>query len=144
MYSYYYNKFYDLRNKKCGCIIYDIFSKDLLLVQGKSSNIWSFPKGSKENYETDIITAWRETYEETGLDVKNEIQNQYKIRINRNTYFIIPINNKKDLHTRVLDINEISTIKWIRFEDLNFYHCNKDVRKSKRYLYKLFYKYKRD
>ncbi len=49
--------------------------KFLFLVVKHQDGHWSFPKGHKDGLETDIESAKRELYEETGIkniDIKNE------------------------------------------------------------------------
>lgn len=42
-------------------------AREVLLVRNHEKNTWGFPKGAKEEGESDIETALRELYEETGL-----------------------------------------------------------------------------
>lgn len=125
---------YNKTIKKCGCIIYDINSREVILVKG-ISGIWSLPKGSKEKYESNLICAWRETYEETGIDLKYNIEKERHIRTNKSIYFIVPITNKKKYIPKIIDKCEILDIKWIKYDDLYKIQCNKDVRSLRnRYL----------
>lgn len=55
------------KEKSCGCIIFNNQNK-VLLIQMKQGH-WSFPKGHVEENETELETARRETFEETGINV---------------------------------------------------------------------------
>ena len=41
----------------------------VLLIKGRRTGKWSFPKGHSEQGETEIDCALRETYEETGIEL---------------------------------------------------------------------------
>ena len=55
--------------KKCGIILFNEETNEFLLVYGKKSNKWGFPKGHNEEGETEIETATREFMEETGYTI---------------------------------------------------------------------------
>ncbi len=59
------------KEKSCGAVIYTAEKKKLkfILIQ-EVNGIWGFPKGHVEDNETEIETATREIWEETGLVVK--------------------------------------------------------------------------
>lgn len=54
----------------CGFIIFNI-DKKVLIIHPTNSNHWTFPKGHIEDNETELDCAYRETLEETNLDLKN-------------------------------------------------------------------------
>lgn len=82
---------------KCDSIIYDIITKEILLVKGYT-HIWSLPKGGKKLNESNIECACRETKEETGIDIGIDIARIIKdsknIKIKNTVYYIIPIIKK--------------------------------------------------
>ena len=59
--------------KSCGAIVYK-FEKDgqpkILLVKHRYGGHWAFPKGHVEAGESEVETAHREIWEETGLKVR--------------------------------------------------------------------------
>ena len=137
--------------KRCGIIFIkdflDIQNKDynklrkILIVKGKSG-IWSLPKGRINITNTDkgqiyseneYECASREAYEETGIYINPLLLEKLpKMKINRNTYFIMDLNNilfnngKLGLYIKPLDLvynfNE-PIYKFINFSD--YYNINK-------------------
>ncbi len=70
-------QFFDIRimscfEKSCGVLPYRTVNgqQEFLLVYQTASRCWSLPKGHIEPGETDVQTALRELYEETGLTAK--------------------------------------------------------------------------
>ena len=65
------------REKSCGALVYRIKTDpvsgeskfELLLLRHRAGGHWSFPKGHVEAGETEIQTALREVWEETGLNI---------------------------------------------------------------------------
>lgn len=103
--------------KKCG-IIYNDKSKNLfLLVFGKKSFKWGFPKGHMENNESEEETAIREFYEETGIKVFKE-QLLEKIRFKNNVYFYVTHDNINPQHVIIHDTNEILKTEWFSMEQI--------------------------
>ena len=76
--------------KKCGIIYFDTTDKKYLLVYGKKSGKWGFPKGHQENNETVEDTAIRELYEETGIKInQSNLTNKLRFKnyyISQNTH----------------------------------------------------------
>jgi 8-oxo-dGTP pyrophosphatase MutT (NUDIX family) len=76
----------------CGCIPWRIGSnkKIEILVILRTGGYWEFPKGKKEENETDIETAKRELKEETGLEgeVDPEKCVHYEYLYTRNNVFL--------------------------------------------------------
>ena len=64
-------------------------TKELLLIQSKKGGHWSYPKGHMEAGETQMDTARREVWEETGLKV-NPIPGE-----THNTEYPLPNGNIK-------------------------------------------------
>ena len=57
--------------KSCGAIVFRKFhgNVEILLINHANGGHWSFPKGHVEDGETEVETATREIFEETGLTV---------------------------------------------------------------------------
>jgi len=68
------------KEKSCGAVIFRKHQNRLqyVLIQQKYTLHYGFPKGHVESNESEIMTAYREVKEETGLDV--EIYNHIKGR----------------------------------------------------------------
>lgn len=72
--QYFDTRVVSIFEKSCGVLPYRIVNgqREFLLVFEEYSQCWSLPKGHMEAGETEIQTAQRELYEETGLDVEIE------------------------------------------------------------------------
>ena len=107
--------------KKCGIILYDIQNKKYFLVKGKKSNKWGFPKGHMEEGESEIDTARREFYEETGYNLPFSSSMDKKYIVKNNIYFIVIIERCNDLiqiSEEIPDKNEIQELKWLSINDI--------------------------
>ena len=116
--------------KRCGIIFTSSQNSSLyfLLVKGKVSGIWSFPKGCKNKNETDKMCAIRECKEETGVVVEEEKCGRYVV-LGGNVYFIIS-SDKFDINQSLIqDKNEIGEARWVEKEELAKMECNKDLRR---------------
>jgi 8-oxo-dGTP pyrophosphatase MutT (NUDIX family) len=99
-----------------------------LVVRGKESGIWSFPKGRKQEDEIDEICAIREVFEETGIKIKN-LNDKAKFKVGRNTYFIIEVNDINEYKDfNITDTFEVDLVEWKTINELRNLDCNKDIR----------------
>ena len=115
--------------KRCGII----FKREnrYLVVCGRSTSCWSFPKGryfSKD--ETKEECAIRETKEETGIEVsKEDLLDKRKIKIKECTYFIwenyIPKQNETYEYK---DDYEVAEVAWKTRDELKDLRCNFGIR----------------
>ena len=96
---------------------------NVLLVRGKRSKKWSFPKGHCKGNETDIECALRELKEETGLILTNKYSSYHKLR--GAGYFIFPIEGTPE--TTINDNWEIEEISWCPIKNLPQLDSNVDV-----------------
>lgn len=87
---------------------------NVLLVKGRKSQKWSFPKGHCKKGEKDIECARRELLEETGIQVPSEPVGFYKLR--GGSYFIFTITSATFL--RVRDQWEIDDVSWWPLDSL--------------------------
>lgn len=90
-----------------GAICLDSFG-NVLLVKGRRSQKWSFPKGHSNCGELPEECAKRELYEETGVRVSSEHCGYYMMK--GGGYFVFHIDVSCFLNTR--DTNEISDTAW--------------------------------
>jgi len=99
-----------------------------LVVRGKESGIWSFPKGRKQEDEIDEICAIREVFEETGIKIEN-LNDKTKFKVGRNTYFIIEVDNLDEYNEfNITDTFEVDLVEWKSVNELRKLDCNKDIR----------------
>jgi tRNA nucleotidyltransferase (CCA-adding enzyme) len=101
--------------KKCGIIFYRPAMDRYLLVLGKKSEKWGFPKGHQENNETEEETAVRELFEETGIHIRHE-DLLSKIRFKNNIYFNVSTEPGQSLG--IQDTNEIVGISWLSIPEM--------------------------
>ena len=116
------NKFGWISNKKR---VYKIHS--FLVVRGKTSNIWSFPKG-RTNFdeEDENVCAERECHEETGICVNTK--ELPRITIGKNVYFIKHCRKEEFQKFVIHDDYEVGEVAWKTIGELRKYRCNKDLR----------------
>lgn len=110
----------------------------VLLVRGRTSQKWSFPKGHKERNEPSFTCAMRELYEETGINVSNTINScelPYK-KFKVGGYYILDLDEEPALTPR--DTREISDARWMSQDDIqkciDEQTANVDVRQFSTYL----------
>jgi len=99
-------------------------SNTILLVRGKRSGKWSFPKGHKNRAETYINCAMRETKEESGIDLINRIPVAYH-KLSVGEYFFYEMEG--ELETSINDTLEIIEARWVPLDDIAHMDCNVDV-----------------
>ena len=111
--------------KSCGVLPYRQIDRQrqFLLVLESRSGCWSFPKGHIEAGETDVQTALRELYEETGLtaqlDTTRVASVEYPISSFARKQVVFYL-GKVDGTPRVRE-GEIEKYKWVTAEDLKDY-----------------------
>jgi len=96
---------------------------EVLLVRGKHSQKWSFPKGHCKNDETDIQCALRELREETGLVLEGCYSSYHKLR--GAGYFVFAVDGQPE--TKIGDQWEIDEISWWPLACLPRLDSNVDV-----------------
>lgn len=105
-----------------GAILLNSAMDKVLLV--KESSAWSFPKGKKNQGETDLEGAMREVYEETGLDLKRTGNSPrhhldvFEHDTGKNTRLYIFADVPENFHFRPNTQYEIQDIKWFPIADL--------------------------
>ena len=103
----------------------DSGTNNVLLVFGKKSQKWGFPKGHMEMGETEEETAIRELREETGIRLDNVLDT--RIRFRNNVYFIVNIAKDNLEQASIEDKDEIEKMSWFSYADIcKFpeYQCN--------------------
>lgn len=109
-------------HKVYGCIVISQDNK-VLLVKGRSSQKWSFPKGHMETRETSLQCALRELSEETGLRITGEPITFKKY--SAAGYFIYSVPSEYRLFPQ--DVREIEDAQWVSLEAMNHLDKNVDV-----------------
>lgn len=111
--------------KKCGIIMIDHSETYVLLVYGKKSQKWGFPKGHMEFGESEEDTARRELREETGIDWTDKFS--YRFRFRNNIYFVVFANREQmNVSLQIEDVNEIEKVGWFTQNQI-LELCNTDI-----------------
>lgn len=95
----------------------------ILLVRGRRSQIYSFPKGHLKEGEVAEGCAARELLEETGLCTQGKSMGFYKF--SAGSYFLYQFNDEPTPRPR--DTWEIDDARWVKLEELDRLPCNVDV-----------------
>jgi mRNA-decapping enzyme subunit 2 len=95
----------------------------ILVVKGRKSGKWSFPKGHSYSEETELECALRETYEETGLQLSEYFQRTF--HLSTGNYFLYSYHSEPQCKTN--DTNEIQDIKWASISELKTMRVNIDI-----------------
>jgi 8-oxo-dGTP pyrophosphatase MutT (NUDIX family) len=114
---------YQPRSRKVYGSIVITSDNKILLVKGRSSQKWSFPKGHMEGKETSLQCAIRELQEETGLCIASE-PIAFK-KYSAAGYFIYSVNNEARLFPK--DTREVEEADWFTFEEVSKLNKNVDV-----------------
>lgn len=116
-------KSYTPRHMKVyGTILINNFG-EVLLVRGKVSKKWSFPKGHCKKGETDLQCAKRELLEETGLVIDSNYTSYHKLK--GGSYFVFPVSGRP--FASFIDHKEIEIVQWWPLNSLPVLDSNIDV-----------------
>jgi 8-oxo-dGTP pyrophosphatase MutT (NUDIX family) len=96
----------------------------ILLVRGRRSGKWSFPKGHKNRSETYLECALRETYEEAGVSLYGIVPMAYH-KLSVGEYFFFEVG--EELETTINDAREITEVRWVALDEMGKISCNVDV-----------------
>lgn len=116
-----------MNESRAGIILYNKIGK-ILMVKGKLTGKWSFPKGKIENNESVAQAAYREFYEETGRPIGKYIRQQSLYTFKNYTYIIAKIESLDIPKTGVVDKNEIECVKWFNINELQTIDTNMTVK----------------
>jgi ADP-ribose pyrophosphatase YjhB (NUDIX family) len=95
---------------------------ETLLVHGRNSNKWSFPKGHREEGEDGLTCAKREMLEETGITLTGPPLFTYYLKGGQ--YYLFELDH--DILTP-LDNTEIDKVAWFSLLTLPNNDCNVDI-----------------
>lgn len=97
-----------------------------LLVKGRVTGIWSFPKGHSKRTETPYECAVREIREETGLVIT--YQPRRAMRMKGGIYFLFDISSETGGQEKPEDENEIEELRWVTREEMEYMIVNSGVK----------------
>lgn len=110
-------------HKVYGCICISSSNK-ILLVKGRHSKKWSFPKGHRERSDASTLScALRELWEETGLKLRQEYIGVKKYRVAE--YYIYSVPDEYRLFP--MDNREIEEASWFDVDKIKELDKNVDV-----------------
>jgi len=116
-------KSYTPRHMKVyGTILINNFG-EVLLVRGRVSKKWSFPKGHCKSGESDLQCATRELLEETGLSLDSIHTSYHKLK--GGSYFVFPVSGRPSAN--FTDHKEIEIVQWWPLNSLPILDSNIDV-----------------
>ena len=95
----------------------------ILLVCGRRSRKWSFPKGHKKSGESYLDCAIRETFEETGVSLYGQNPVSYQ-KLSVGEYFFFEIEQREIV---IQDKREVTEARWKTIDDIRDVYSNVDV-----------------
>ena len=94
----------------------------ILLIKGRLTGKWSFPKGHSREGETELEAASRETYEETGH--YPPLTFDRIIHLATGTYYVYACN---EFQTDPRDVKEVVQTEWMDLNRIRSVSVNVDV-----------------
>ena len=99
--------------------------RETVVIRGRQSGKWSFPKGHGELTEQPLEAALRELKEETGIVFKKGQLPGDELRFKSGTYFVFYIEEKVELCPQ--DTTEVIDCMWIPLHRLQYLTGNMDL-----------------
>jgi 8-oxo-dGTP pyrophosphatase MutT (NUDIX family) len=100
-------------------------NRETVVIRGRQTGKWSFPKGHGNSTERPLDACIRELKEETGIDMKH-IKPDEELRFSSGTYFVFYLLEKPNLCPE--DMKEVVDCIWIPIQRLSSLLGNKDIR----------------
>jgi len=97
---------------------------ETVVIRGRQSGKWSFPKGHGSASETPLEACVRELREETGIDLRGVKQDD-ELRFKSGTYFVFYVPTAVILNPQ--DTNEVMESMWVPLVRLPLLVGNKDL-----------------
>ncbi len=94
----------------------------VLVVRGRRTGKWSFPKGHPKEGETGYDCARRETREETGLELPRFFERI--LNLSTGSYYVV---RSPELPCHIRDSNEIMDTAWLSPKQLQTSSVNIDI-----------------
>ena len=97
---------------------------ETVVIRGRQSGKWSFPKGHGSAYESPLDACIRELREETGINLKG-VKPDDELRFKSGTYFVFYFPGRIELKPE--DTKEVMELMWIPLLRLPYLLGNKDL-----------------
>lgn len=114
-----------LREKSCGALVVRRDEEDgkqyLLMIRHKLGGHRSFPKGHMEPGETEYMTAVREVFEETAVQIRIDCKFRETVHYNpmpgvsKEVVYFLTHTNQKNIKARE---GEIAQVEWVPLEQV--------------------------
>lgn len=99
--------------KKAGVLLYDTDTDSILIIQSKG-NLWGIPKGTLKKGESYINCAFREVFEETGLNVSS-VPLERSLKIGKTSIYYLMYLNKCNVRIQTHNKdNDANSIGWVK------------------------------
>ena len=109
--------------KSCGALVIRSDAESgkqyLLMIRHKAGGTRSFPKGHMEPGETEYMTAVREVFEETGVQIRIDCKFRETVHYNpmpgvrKEVVYFLTETTQKEIHPRE---GEIAQVEWVPLE----------------------------
>jgi 8-oxo-dGTP pyrophosphatase MutT (NUDIX family) len=130
-----------MKIKKSGCFIYNSKTDKILLVQSRAK-LWGSPKGTVQFEESLLNCAIREVYEETGINVEENMFSGAIVVNSKSLYYILDIKEETELSIQAdVKDNDVNGIMWIKLDCLKqmIYNGKVEVNSNTKFLIKKIY-----
>lgn len=112
-----------------------LIREDSIWITQSYNKCFGFPKGEKEEGETDKETCIREFKEETGSVITQDMLSDKlkivtRVRDIKYTFYILYVNSDYDIKTFPEDDVEITTFGWKKLDHIFEVHLSKAIRKT--------------
>jgi 8-oxo-dGTP pyrophosphatase MutT (NUDIX family) len=114
-----------IRGNIYGAIIRSRITNKYLMVKGRESGKYSFPKGHIEPHETPIECVIRELYEETGISYTSNIEMKEVIKSRIGSY--VYCETHEEIPVNIIDSKEIEEAGWYSESDIARMILNADA-----------------
>ena len=115
---------YKPRSQKVFGVILISENSSVLLVQGRKTLKWSFPKGHIKPTETWVECALRECFEETGISLEH-LKPTNPRKLFSGYYYIFK--NVPEIDPTINDSSEVVDVAWIPIDKIQYLRCNIDL-----------------
>ena len=96
-----------------------------LMVRGRATGKWSFPKGHGELRETPYECAIRELQEETGITIGNMRPTIGPVKLKAASYYVFRPSWEMDV--KIHDTKEVTEVRWFSLDEITTLSSNIDV-----------------
>lgn len=97
---------------------------NVLIVKGRKTQKWSFPKGHIKPTETWVQCAFRECFEETGISLEH-LKPTNPRKLFSGYYYIY--RDVAEISPIINDSSEVIEVAWVPIDKLQYLRCNIDL-----------------